>query len=81
MGQEYGAMQKVAEFFGKAKKPEEKPSPKKVDTSWHDAMVKQANEAFAKESNAVKKVPGGSPQSPTKTKQKPTVRKRVTVKK
>lgn len=74
--QDLGLMNDVGKFFGKGKK-EEKPAPKKVDTSWHDKMVKDANEAFQKQST--QKVSGGDPktQTPTKTAAKPATRKRI----
>lgn len=68
--QDYGAMQSVANFFGKGKK-EEKAPPKKEDTSYHDAMVKRANDSF--------KIANTSP-TQGKSVQKPKTRKRVTTK-
>ena len=73
--QDYGAAQSIANFFGKGKKKETK-TPEKVDTAWHDAMVKRANESFAKGY----KVANATPQS-QKSSAKTKTRKRVARKK
>lgn len=52
--QDYGAAQPIADFFGFGKKKSKSP-PAKVDTSWHDAMVKRANSAFANQKPLVDK--------------------------
>lgn len=75
--QDYGIVQPIANFFGKGKK-EEKASPKKEDTSYHDTMVKRANESF-KSDGGVKISNAPSP-SQAKTVQKTKTRKRVTTK-
>lgn len=77
MPQDFGAAQPIANFFGYGKK-EEKAAPKKVDTSWHDAMVKRANDGFAKSSSG-KKIPNTDTKG--KTTQKPKARKRTIGKK
>lgn len=46
--QNYGAAEPIADFFGFGKKKSKKSPNKPTDASWHDAMVKQANESFAK---------------------------------
>lgn len=73
--QDYGVAQPIADFFRKGKK-EEKPAPKKVDTSYHDAMVKRANESFSKSDSGIKIA--NTSQSQGKTIQKPKTPKRMT---
>ena len=59
----------------------DKPTGKKSDTSWHDSMVKEANEGFRKNSERKKLTAegpklGGKKSTKKKTAKKPIVRKR-----
>lgn len=80
MAQDYGAAQPIIDAFKKPYDeltkylgdPSEKTS-QKVDTSWHDQMVKQANESFAKaqaKASADPKLGGAKKKTKTATKKK-----------
>jgi hypothetical protein len=92
MAQDYGAAQpivdvaknaysKVSRLLGDPSEPA--PSMKKVDTSWHDEMVKQANESARKQAESKTTSKRVSTQKPTASKQAPaksTARKKLALK-
>ena len=63
MAQEYGAAQPIVDVFKKGYRAATKvgsytpSSEKKSDTSWHDSMVKQANESFKRKASAPSTTP------------------------
>lgn len=57
MAQEYGPAQPIADIVNNGMRIVQKwtgtaPPPKKTDPSWHNEMVKEANDSFAKTSTA-----------------------------
>jgi hypothetical protein len=50
------------------------PKFKKTDTSWHDSMVKEANEGFRKRAESERKVVAGPTKKKTMAKKKATLK-------
>jgi hypothetical protein len=78
MADDESVVDKVKNYFT-GKKPE------KEDTSWHDSMVKAANESFRKSAEddakaSVKKVTAGSAAKKISAKKQPTVKRANTKK-
>lgn len=83
MAQAYGAFQPIIDLANKASNAfnliNKLPTPHgKVDTSWHDQMVKNANESFRKAAAGAKKPVSSSGQTPKKRAAKKAQRKAVT---
>jgi len=85
MAQEYGAAQPIVDYFQKGAKAikealESIPTPsRKVDTTWHDKMVTEANEKYRKaaEKKVVKKPAQSTGMSKKPTTSKTYPKKRV----